>query len=882
MAQKRKAERNVMPAAAQTARRGCSEQSCGGGTLYKLLLAVIVFVSPLIFFTGLTRNPYYTQITLCNAALLAIALVKAARVWRRDDFTWKFSPPDIPWAGWLFACGLSWLISYFGHEVFFRPAIASEGLRAFLFLLVNTFGAYLLGKSASPEPDEKPSGWLLVFAVWALLWGMYPGFRQNGGSDMLSNVFDPYGTVLWAAGIAVAFMALGRCGRESVVNLAMATGALAAAYGVLQYFGVEPIWTRALNPYGARSVSTFGNPNFLSSYLVILLPLVFIGFLRSAGTRRVIFGAVFVLYTMSLLCSLTRSSWLGALTGMAFLFALPEVRALVRKAGRAVAVLAAICLILIPFWPSGAGTERNPSVAERVMELKGMRTSALPQLDAQTNMYSPWHQRLLIWSNCAVMGLENPLTGKGWGVLELFYPYYQGPLLAQLPQLRELRTHANNAHNEIIEAFSQTGIVGLGARLWLFAVFFAGFFMLRRKAGPARTLFAAGAAAGLAGMLADNMLNVSLHFSAPAFLFWWLAGALGADCCGVREYTFRPARAWFKTGAALAAALLMFFIWFWYSQWLREIYYFRGFTLARRGEITLAADALEKSAACAGREVNALYELANVYSRQGNEEKALQTYARALAANAGYDEIFFNRALVEHKLGRQDASLSDALVCAWINPLNSRVYDLLAEIFLADQKKYAARCLPPLRTAVQVFPEDVTLKSIQGVMAVAAGNMEEARQVFRAGAEQSPLSDVLFENYRKIMTDSGRASDPSVIRLERVRALGRQAEAPGAGLALTSALDGEIALNPDWEFLRILKGRVAYVAHDYDGVRKALAPVLARNPSSVGANSGLAAAAAAQGDYAAARRALERVLAADPHNKEAQANMVRLQQGSQN
>ena len=31
--------------------------------------------------------------------------------------------------------------------------------------------------------------------------------------------------------------------------------------------------------------------------------------------------------------------------------------------------------------------------------------------------------------------------------------------------------------------------------------------------------------AGCAGVLVDNLINVSLHFAVPAFIFWWLAGA---------------------------------------------------------------------------------------------------------------------------------------------------------------------------------------------------------------------------------------------------------------------------------------------------------------------------------------------------------------------
>ena len=52
------------------------------------------------------------------------------------------------------------------------------------------------------------------------------------------------------------------------------------------------------------------------------------------------------------------------------------------------------------------------------------------------------------------------------GLLELFYPFYQGHFIDHIEMFRALRTHANNAHNELLEVWGQTGILGLGAFLW--------------------------------------------------------------------------------------------------------------------------------------------------------------------------------------------------------------------------------------------------------------------------------------------------------------------------------------------------------------------------------------------------------------------------------
>ena len=84
--------------------------------------------------------------------------------------------------------------------------------------------------------------------------------------------------------------------------------------------------------------------------------------------------------------------------------------------------------------------------------------------------YGSANQRFLIWLSAWGWSQEHPLIGKGWGCFELFYPFYQGPLL--LEKGFELRTHANNCHNEVLEYWSQIGMIGLGIVFWMWILFF--------------------------------------------------------------------------------------------------------------------------------------------------------------------------------------------------------------------------------------------------------------------------------------------------------------------------------------------------------------------------------------------------------------------------
>ncbi|MDH5174476.1 MAG: hypothetical protein OEW43_04375, partial [Elusimicrobiota bacterium] len=54
---------------------------------------------------------------------------------------------------------------------------------------------------------------------------------------------------------------------KRLLHIGFAVGTIASFYALLQYAGIEPIWPMKLDPFGTRSVSTFGNPNFMASFL---------------------------------------------------------------------------------------------------------------------------------------------------------------------------------------------------------------------------------------------------------------------------------------------------------------------------------------------------------------------------------------------------------------------------------------------------------------------------------------------------------------------------------------------------------------------------------------------------------------------------------------
>src|SRR4029077_8925439 len=125
------------------------------------------------------------------------------------------------------------------------------------------------------------------------------------------------------------------------------------------------------------------------------------------------------------------------------------------------------------------------------------------------------------------------------------------------------------------------------------------------------------------------------------------------------------------------------------SLWAEEVSFFDGFKLSKAGvDLTLAQRYLEKAYAYHQLEVNNSYELANVYARLGQKDRALAMYQRALDANAGYDEIYFNRATMLMDLGQVPEAIRSYQFVLEINPLSRETYNALAGIYLKDLPKY--------------------------------------------------------------------------------------------------------------------------------------------------------------------------------------------------
>ena len=836
----------------------------------RALLGLIHVACPLLFFTNLTRNPYFTQIAMLNIGIAVCGILWAVDAFRKGECRIPTFPFGVPMLYFLGAALLSCMISLAVHAMV-RPGLSFEMTRVWVFTLINSGvalflpGAFTRPLGAEPEPRS-----IWVDLALVLIWGsMWFGFHEMKGTDNSQLIWDTYGGFLWLLAGIYAVVRTRKGDALSYFHVIFAVSVLAGGYGILQYWGRDIIWTSPVQPYGGRPVSTFGNPNFLSSYLMMVCPVAVTFSLRATKGQRWGYALVALVCGLGVLSTLTRSTYVGlgvalVVTAAAY-YRFGDV-----KLSKPLLVSLAAFLALILLFPATPVMRAQSPLARFTEIFDAMKSGA---------SYGPWHQRLLIWSSAWDMSRGGFfLFGRGWGAFELFFPFFQGKYLL-VPLLAQWRTHANNAHNILLEFWSQTGILGTGLVLWGFVAMVVGAWIVaRRSAGAARAATAA-LLGGIAGMVADNFFgNVSIFFAVPAFLFWWNVGALFNE--------EKPARAWTRplsnsVGRPLVAlfiAVCAFGGGYYFLRWEEEVNYFQGFKQAKMNDVTGSIKSLDAAYHWFPGDVNNNYELGNSRARWAKDlsdrglpedakrenDRALAAYESSTRANPGYDEIYFNRAVSMAQVGQRDEAVPVLELALFINPVLKEAYGSLATIHLS--KGRFADAADVLTRATQTFPDDKDFWNNLGYSYTKMGRHAEAFAAYK----RAVIIDPNFARGWSNLAESAKATgqkDPILEVPDLVARLGTQLQAKNLQGALSTATRIEEIL-PNSPDSHLSLGNINFYLGKTDVAEAELSAALKINPNFAPAHANLGRLYALGKKFDLAREHLTRAVQLDPNDKD--------------
>jgi hypothetical protein len=236
--------------------------------------------------------------------------------------------------------------------------------------------------------------------------------------------------------------------------------------------------------------STFGNRNPAGEAIAMAVPFGLAAAARSPRREsRVPMIASVVLELLFLGATRARGAWIGAACGLAAAAWLARARLSRTTVVMAMAaIVAAGVAATVPgrFNPRDAGdAKRYAGVVEVLQEGLDTRSTAL-------------RTRLGLWRRTLSMVGDHPLLGVGPGNWPVAFPAYAEPGAMRDGVLTATRA-PRQAHDDALERLAETGVLGLGALVWLGgAIAIAA----RRRLGSSDDEVRAGAAPAAASLVA--------------------------------------------------------------------------------------------------------------------------------------------------------------------------------------------------------------------------------------------------------------------------------------------------------------------------------------------------------------------------------------------
>jgi tetratricopeptide (TPR) repeat protein len=456
--------------------------------------------------------------------------------------------------------------------IYFTPTKDQFELPKLLFLGLAASMMLILSLTLRQKPFLGPLGASLLLLLAAQTVSSLPQVSLSWQASLLGDYenFSGLATFLTYLSCFFAFLAAFHSRRaEKPFFFISLSALLSALYAVAQHYGLDFVKWDPSTVNSIREFASLGNPNFLSAFLAMALPL-WLAWLNTREAKGPSFPSPAPVLALLLgLCFL----YLGAAQGYSYLhpempgwlvigvrilglslfawglaflifslgswFALPAVACLGvglvctgSRGGFIAAFLGGFVYFVLTF------TKRNPQTTPSLPKcrllLKGivLLTLLAPSLwigrpFLERFYHSLTHpgeslsiSRLQIWIPALKMVEAHPLWGVGLDTFKTAFPSYSD---IKFNQIDGMNVSSRLAHNGPLQLASTTGLVGLGAYLLLWGVFFFLSFRFWRTAGTFQKTLAAGIIGCAAAYHLQNLFSFDVAALGMAS-FWLLAG----------------------------------------------------------------------------------------------------------------------------------------------------------------------------------------------------------------------------------------------------------------------------------------------------------------------------------------------------------------------
>ena len=446
------------------------------------------------------------------------------------------------------------------------------------------------------------------------------------------------------------------------------SGALAATYGLSQYFGLLPGRPGVSGGIGAV-LSSFGNKNDFAGFLAYLfVPGLSLLLTKTHWAEKLLVLLELSLFFLGLLVANSSAAWLAFALSVGFLLAglwtytrgnlLARLRArwqqlaLSRRYGT---------LLLLLLGIAGLGIAGSLWGGRVVLEPISSKISS-------ASFKVRWEE----WQIALLMFYDHPLIGSGIGEYKRQYLPYKARYL-QTPQGKNLNASIGYnprpiyTHNEYIQIAAELGLLGLLAGAFLITTLF--WSTLRRipaVKSPQLRFTLLALLSGVVAFLSDAFFSFPLHLPANSMVLAFLLGALYAPMLGAKrhELQLRPLAKATLFGIAVIITIGVSLLA--YRSFQGNIALSQARSRFAQGDYQQALSGLERSVDLSFAPAENLAWLARTYQaladgsvetqkRQMLQRKSINTFKRSLT-NFNVERSYYQLATLLYQQGRYTAA----------------------------------------------------------------------------------------------------------------------------------------------------------------------------------------------------------------------------------
>ncbi len=501
---------------------------------------------------------------------------------------------------------------------------------------------------------------------------------------------------------------------EPFLSALFFSAALVSVWGVLEHFGIDKdYWAQDVQ---SRVFSTLGQPNWLASFLAMLIPvsLAWGAVLIREGKFKVAIFLAFLsfLYYLAFWFTYSLSGLVGLIGGIFLLLFFARGRLNFLQKRYLLALVCCFVLFSILF----------PGLFKaRLKQIKDILVNNLFTVYAQIGQMehsgSTTSIRLLVWEGAWNTFLAKPLLGHG---PETFAYSFLPHRPAGLNFTDEWDFLYNKSHNEYLDLLCNTGVFGLVFFLLLASAPFYYVF----KSGPEKFNLAFGLLGGIFCYLVSNFFGFSVVVT--GMLFWFYLGLTAISTAAGKEFrkiSLSNIAARFCISVGTLVLFLVFLLFIFRAFWA-DVSYARGLSWEAQGSYLQAAAGMKKA--------TLLNNSWSAYFRDLADNLAQAALAEQ-AAVAEADESTATSLAAWSHTEAQKAYKKNSLNSLTLKTLTKTYYNLsfVDSAYLSYAEKIGTEM-------VSLSPTDPKAYYNLGLVYYVSGNDEEARTALEKAVQLRP------------------------------------------------------------------------------------------------------------------------------------------------